>query len=101
MAHDPVEEWLLSVMNDPKVQLRWRTECAALLLDHQRRRGWTEAKPVELNVKVIIQGLDGVTASVEHQPATNQSASDGQSTLPKVGEPRIPFLEDHGPRRLN
>jgi hypothetical protein len=56
MAYDPVEEWLLSIMHDPKVQLRWRTECAALLLDHQRRAP-VRYDPVDINIKIVIEGL--------------------------------------------
>lgn len=57
MSHgqnDEASEWLFSQMHDPSVSLRWRVECAKLLLE----QGHRERSPIEVNIKVIIQGID-------------------------------------------
>jgi hypothetical protein len=63
-------------MNDPKVSMYYRTEIAKWLMNNNH-----EPRPVDLNIKVIIEGID--------DPSLSASASVSVALDPV---PKIPLL---------
>jgi hypothetical protein len=59
-------------MHDPSVTMYHRTEIAKFLMQNQR-----EPRPQELNIKIIIQGIDPQVTHVER-------VSVGQDLVPKL-----------------